>query len=901
MKQSKSLVILVIILLPTLIFGRADGKAIREQRIAEACQLDGADIRIDGRLNDYIWEKAPRYGDFIQQRPEDGAAPSQNTEFAVCYDSEYLYVAVRAFDDEPSQITGILTRRDESSPSDWVYISIDSYHDNRTAFEFGLNAAGVKQDLRRFDDTNADFDWEAVWDGAVNIDPDGWSAEFAIPFRELRFNTGEELTWGLNVYREIPRNDNEIAFWNYWSNEQSGFVSNYGDLAGISGLDAHQPLYISPYILGQTGANDVVINKANAYESLSNVGADIRKNFKNGLTFSGTINPDFGQVEADPAEFNLTEFETYFREKRPFFMEGGNILNFSLGFGDGDMSSNSLFYSRRIGRSPQGWAVYQQDDVVTVDQRDNARILAAGKFTGKLENGLSLGTMFASTAEEKARIRYGDGTTSENIIEPATSYFLTRLQQDFRNGETTVGGIFTATNRDLPDDDPSAADGGWNDEHSSLRYLRKNAYTGGLDIFHSFNDRKYEIHSALAFSRVEGGKDAMLATQMHPSRYFQRTDADHLSVNEDAKSLSGWAGKLIAGKTGGRLMGFGGILATSPGFEINDLGFLRSVDNINQFTWVGYRYRDAGKFFLNYGLNFNQWANWTFGGERKNVGGNINGHFTLLNNWRVGGGLNRNIGGITPYHLRGGPAMQGPDNFNVWYYINSDYRKKFNARLQGHYFTNDDNVQSIGLSPRIGWRPRKNISLSLGPNMNFFDDTWAWVTTMSDSLDGLHYIFSSLKQAQTSITFRADVTLSTTLSLQYYTQAFLTSGEYFDYKEVADNTAKEFDQRFSTIPDALVELDSYGALGGVDFDQDGTLDYTPSSYVYSDFNYKQLTSNLVLRWEYSTGSVMYLVWSRGASASNNVWNFDLEENLSEMFDLDADNIFLIKVNRLLNI
>ncbi len=887
MKYVRNIIVLLWVFLPLLAWSSQQAKASKQNRTSSAIRLNGSIIVIDGRLNDKGWKKIPRQGDFLQRNPEDGFPSSQETEFAVAYDSEHLYVGIRAYDDQPSKITGILTRRDESSPSDWVYISIDSYHDHRTAFEFGLNAAGVKQDLRRYDDNSADFDWDAVWEGAVNQDNKGWTAEFAIPFRELRFNGAEGLTWGLNVYREIPRNNNELAIWNHWSHEETGFVSNYGELNGLTGIQAKQPVYISPYILGQTGFNDAQIQKLSDYNNAANIGADIRKSFDVGITFSGTINPDFGQVEADPAEFNLTEFETYFSEKRPFFMEGGNILNFSLGFGDGDNSANSLFYSRRIGRAPQGYAITQQADVLSINAPEQTRILAAGKLTGKLNNGLSLGIMSAATAEEKATVNYSDGSQSQNVIEPATTFLLARVQQDYREGMTTIGGIVTATLRDL--------------DGTDINWLREQALTGGLDLTHNFAERKYLIQSSLAFSHVKGSKDAILNAQLHPSRYFQRPDAPHLSVDTNATSLSGYGGKFIIGKSSGKLNVFTGFLATSPGLEINDLGFMRAVDNISEFIWVGYRHWEPGELLLNYSLNFNEWANWTFGGELKSFGGNVNGNATFTNNWRIGGGINLNKGGIVPYHLRGGPSIQGPDNMSIWAFIGSDSRRSLNTMISGNYFANGDDVTSVNLSPSLNWRPKKNISLSLGPNFNIMHDTWAWITTMADSLGGTHYIFSGLKLAQTSLTFRADITLSTTLSLQYYTQAFFTGGDYHDFVEVDDHTAKDFDHRFTHLPDDQLQFDAIGVLGGVDFDQDGTIDYWPTSAVYSDFNYKELTSNMVLRWEYSTGSVMYLVWSRGAAAADPFWEFNPGEGLRSLVDLDADNIFLIKVNKLLNI
>jgi hypothetical protein len=885
MINNRSVFNFFLIFLVSVSFGAQNTSRV-DRRIT-ASPINNGDVIIDGRLDEPIWESAHYESGFLQRNPNDGAPASQKTEFAVTYDSDYLYVGVKAHDTHPELIEAILTRRDESSPADWVYISIDSYHDHRTAFEFGLNAAGVKQDLRRFDDTNADFDWDAVWEGAVQITPAGWTIEFAIPFRELRFNTAESLLWGFNIYRELPRNDQELSIWNHWSHEESGFVSNYGELNGLQNVQAKLPFYLSPYALAETGFMDDELSYPDQYESFTNLGADFKKSFRQGLTLTGTVNPDFGQVEADPAEFNLTEFETYFREKRPFFMEGGNILNFNLGFGDGDNSQNTLFYSRRIGRGPQGGTAHTRDDAIAVDRPDQTSIIAAGKLTGKLENGLAIGIMAASTAEEKASVEYADGSSSSNTIEPATTYIVTRLQKDFRAGQTTVGGIVTSTMRDL--------------DGSGMDWLRARALTGGLDFNHRFAERKYEIQSALAFSHVEGSQQSILLTQLHPSRYFQRPDAPHLSLDSTRTALDGFAGKLIAGLSSGKINAYAGVLATSPGFEVNDLGFMRSVDNINQFIWVGYRHWEPGSMFLNYGINFNQWANWTFGGEMKNVGGNVNGNGTLSNNWSVGGGVNISRSGIVPYHLRGGPSIQGPDNMTTWLNIGTDSRKDLSAYLSTFYSYNVDDVHSWNISPSLNWRPQKNVFLTLGTDFNLLDDSWAWITSMEDSVARPHYVFSGLDLSQTSLTFRADIILTTNLSFQYYTQAFLTGGDYHDYIEVNDHGARKFDERFSSLPDHLLSFDSYGALTGVDLDQDGIVDYWPVSRVDSDFNYRELTSNMVLRWEYSAGSVLYLVWSRGGAGADPFWNKDYREDLGALIDLNSNNVFLLKVTKLFNI
>jgi len=433
-----------------------------------------------------------------------------------------------------------------------------------------------------------------------------------------------------------------------------------------------------------------------------------------------------------------------------------------------------------------------------------------------------------------------------------------------------------------------------------MDWLRERAYTAGLDFNHHFADRKYEIQTALAMSHVTGSERAILRTQLHPSRYFQRPDAPHLELDSSRTSLGGYAGKFIAGMSEGKINAFAGILATSPGFEVNDLGFMRSVDNINEFIWVGYRQWEPGRTFLNYGINLNHWANWTFGGELKNFGGNVNGNGTLKNNWSIGGGLNLNRSGIVPYHLRGGPAIQGPDNMSTWFHISTDTRKAFSGFFSTFYSYNVDDVHSWNISPSINWRPKKNVFLTLGTDFNLLDDTWAWVSSLEDSLDRSHYVFSGMDLAQTSMTFRADIILTTELSFQYYTQAFLMGGDYHDYVQVADPGARDFDDRFSSLPDHLLSFDSNGALSGVDLDQDGVLDYWPASRVDSDFSYRELSSNMVLRWEYSTGSVLYLVWSRGGAGADPFWNKDAREDLNGLVDLNSNNVFLLKLTKLFN-
>jgi hypothetical protein len=856
-------------------------------REASASFIEKQNIIIDGKLTEPIWQSGNWQGDFVQRDPNDGSPETYKTEFCVFYDSDYLYVGAKAHDPEPEKIIAILTRRDSYSQSDWLYVSLDTYNDNRTAFEFGINAAGVKHDLRRFDDTNEDDDWDAVWEGKSHINDKGWTAEWRIPFRELRFTSGDDMKWGFQMYRELPRHNSEMSVWSYWSHSEEGFVSHYGTLKGLRNIAVKDPIYLAPFVAGQANVSENLVNPVheNSYDLLSNIGADIRFSNRKGLTFNATINPDFGQVEADPADFNLTEFETYFRENRPFFMEGGNILRFNLGFGDGDAQFNNLFYSRRIGRSPQGQVPEDDNkEVITTSYPERTNILGAAKLTGKTNNGLSIGIMEAVTTEETGTVYYDDNTRDIAVIEPITNYWLSRIQQDFNDGQTSIGGIFTAVNRKLDD--------------TGIDYLHKAAYTGGIDIDHKFFNRKYGFQGAIAFSNVRGDTTAIQETQMSSARYYNRVDADYLEYDPLRTSLSGYAVKAIFTKNTGNIRAATGGMAFSPGFEINDMGFLRKVDDITQFTWVQYRKWEDMKHLRSFQMNFNQWSAWNFNGERRNIGGNINIHFDFNNNWGSGFGVNRGWGGLDPAFNRGGPAMRTPDNWNLWGYTHTDGRKKVILQMFGYYFRNSDDVVGIGIEPEITWRPRQNIQLTTQVEFNRQQDTWAWIGKAEDENGETQYIWSSMNQKTISLVMRADLTLTPILSVQYFAQPFFTAGEYFDLMRVNDPYAEDYNRRFEKFGDGIsynYENDEYV----VDKGNDGIIDYTFEGQ--TDFNYKQFRSNLVVRWEYRTGSAIFLVWSQGFTDYENFKPFDISGDTRTLFNNDSDNVFMIKISHMLNL
>jgi hypothetical protein len=884
--SKKGHIILLFILCASYLMAQENGKGV-QNRVVEAIYLEDASIKTDGVLNEEIWEKGPWQSDFTQNAPRDGLPASCKTRFKVFYDDDYLYVGARAYDPNPSEIKALLSRRDEYTHSDWMYISIDSYNDNRTAFEFGINAAGVLHDIRRYDDGNADWDWDAVWDGAAYIDDEGWTAEWRIPFSELRFNASPDMEWGFHFYREAPNCNNEVSLWNYWSKSDNGFVSNFGTLRGLKNIRSDNPLYVIPYGVGRLdlSKNLETPNHPEHYDFLARFGGDIRYSSPSGLTMNATINPDFGQVEADPADYNLTTFETYFREKRTFFMEGANILQFPLGFGDGDMGHNTLFYTRRIGRTPT--ASPQTDDnkqVEEIQAPDETHILSAAKLTGKTSSDISIGVMDALTAEETATVYYDDGTKDHPVVEPFTNYGLIRLQKDYHDGETTVGGIITSVNRKL--------------DGTGITSLHTSAYTGGLDINHRFADNEYTFIGHLAFSHVMGDTTAIQRTQKHPSRYFQRSDADHLTYDPTRESLSGYTVKGIFIKNRGHIRGATGLIMTSPGFEVNDLGYYRSVDDIMSFLWLQYQEWEPGAIYKQYGVNFNSWLNYDYSGMRKIFGGNVNYWGQFLNNWSHSLGINVSDYGITPYMNRGGPALRTPGKWNVWVSAKSDERKKVIWGMFGYYFKNKDNVTGYEMGQELTFRPLNNLHIGAKASLNILDDTWAWIGKVQTEGQETQYIWADLLQKTLNITFRANWTLTPKLSLQYYAQPFFTAGEYSNYKRVDNPRAKDFNKRFENINDRIA-FDEEEKKFTLDMDADGTPEYTFGGQ--TDFNYKQFRSNFVLRWEYSSGSTFYLVWSQGFNDYRSLGNFEFTRDVQDLFRAPGDNVIMIKMSHMFKV
>ncbi len=873
-----------------LLGARLDRVDLERPRSVKALRIPAGQIHIDGHIDDEAWKDATFKSDFVQRDPLEGQAATELTEFAILYDDEYLYVAIKAFDSQPAGIRSILSRRDEETPSDWVSVSFDSYGDYRTAFEFWLNPQGVKRDMRRYDDAMQDLNWDAIWEGEASITPDGWTAEFQIPLRELRFSDSEVQSWGLQVNRMISRK-NEDIYWSYWSKEEDGFVRHYGRLTGLNNIPRQRRIYLSPYTTGQYSRATEYMTAVHpeGYNLVSNLGADIKLGLTNNLTLDLTVNPDFGQVEADPADLNLTAFETFYAEKRPLFVEGGNIFAFALGIGDGDLGSNALFYPRRIGRSPH----HSPDTDGFVDQPSSTAILAAGKLSGKTASGLSIGVLNAVTAQEQATIRFEDQPTRHETVEPLTNYFVTRVQQDFRQGKTSLGGILTATNRRI--------------ENEQLNFLPTDAYTGGIDLRHLFSEDTYEVQGTIAATDLLGSRDAITGTQESSIHYFQRPDARHLSVDTLATGLAGYMHKVVLSKVRGEhWRGAVGELTFSPGFDANDLGFHRSVDRSTQFIWVQRREEAPGDVIRSWYLNFNAWSGFTSAGleEMTALGGNVNGNLTLLNYWQLGAGLNADLPVLHLTGLWGGPAMRTDFGRNLWMYLSSDQRKDWSFSISGYRGGQPDaRIDWQGIDPSLTWRPTDYFTLTTSAGLNVMNDSWGTWGDFEPTVDlrtgEERFIMASLDQTTVSTTLRFDLTLSPTLSIQFYGSPYLTAGKFSEDKLVLEDKtrAKNFDDRFHIFTPEETDYD--GQPNTYDMDGDGVTDFELPEE--RDFNYRQFNSNLVVRWEYQTGSAIYLVWSRNMSQDQANGDFSYGRDMGRLFQADAENVFMLKASYLLNL
>ncbi len=844
-------------------------------RVAIAERVAGS-IAIDGVLDEAAWVAAPVHGGFWQREPNQGQAPTFATEFRVLYDGGAIYVGVRAFDPEPALIRGLLTRRDLDSASDWVSVKVDSYHDRRTAFGFSVNAAGVQRDMLHFNDVESDPGWDAVWEVGTRIDDRGWVAEFRIPYNQLRFSASDRQAWGLQVLRRVSRTQ-ELSAWSPWPREATQEVSLYGTLTGMSGVQPPARVELLPYAVAgarlyrsQPGdqLNDGV-------DLIGNAGADVKVGLGSNFTLSGTVNPDFGQVEADPSEVNLTARETFFVEKRPFFLEGTDIFRYSMATGNGEDSVETLFYTRRIGAPPHGEAAGDN-----VDAPDTTTIYGAGKLSGKTAGGWSLGLLDAVTGQEVAKVA-PDGSDDYDrvVVEPFTNYAVGRVKKDLREGRTTIGAAATAVNRSLTGVD--------------LDFLHREAYAGAIEAAHRFADDEWNADLRLIGSHVRGSTEALARTQQASQRYYQRPDATHVDFDPDRTSLSGAAMIWSLGKMSGGHWRYavGGDLRT-PGFEVNDLGFLFQSDQIFQWGWVGYRQEQAGKLVRVWQVDANLLGTWNWAGDYLTSGSNLSAEADFNNYWGVATGVAVNHNYQDWTYLRGGPTVRRDPSYNLWADAWSDTRKVVHGFASVYTFQVPASLSyGSGASGNVVVQARSNLDLSLGPSFSRVVDDNLYMAALADAAGGTHHVLAHIEQVTTALTVRASYTYSPTLSLQLYAQPFVSAGAYSEYKEAVAPQADDYDDRYHNYSEA--ELSVMDRVGSVDGDGDGAADF---SFPLGDFSFRELRSNVVLRWEYRPGSALFFIWSHGRTSLGPEGRYSVGDDLGDLADEPGEHVLLAKLN-----
>ncbi len=872
MKQASFVLILLFILFTLSIRAQTP-----EKKICLAQKVQGEILKIDGKLDEAGWKLAYWDNGFTQYRPYDGRDAMQQTIFAILYDNNNLYVGMKMLDTSPDSIVQRLTRRDNVD-GDVAGVEIDSYSDNRTAFAFAVTAAGVKYDfLVSNDGNNEDATWNPVWWAAASKDSLGWYAEMRIPLTQLRFGEKQEQDWGFQAVRYLFRKD-ETDLWQPISPKQAGFVSFFGRLKGITGIKPHKIADLMPYVVARTEQFEKEPDNpflSSGHKNNLSAGLDAKIGLTNYLTMDLTVNPDFGQVEADPSEVNLSTYETFFQEQRPFFIEGNNILNFGLNFGDGDLSDEGLFYSRRIGRQPH----YSPDleSGSYADIPEVTRILGAAKITGKTRDGWSIGVLESMTAKENAEVK-GNNINEKVAVEPFTNFAVGRLQKDFNEGNTYLGGMVTAVNRNLREE--------------QFYFLHKSAYSGGLDFVHKWDNKNWQFETSFYGSRVAGSTEAITRTQEAWTHLFQRPDANYLNYDTTRTSLSGYGGKIVLGEYGGNWKFMGAVALKSPGLELNDVGYMRESNNILGCFWVGYHKQEPFSIFNNMYLNSDVWTNLNFGGDITSHGVEFSMSTTFKNYWNFNFNSNVNGQAISANALRGGPSLTVPGNYNVWAEIGSNEQKKLTVELGG--YTNRGFIrsysQSQGIDLEIGYRPLKMLKFSLAPEYNFSRSELQYIT--QEEISGKNrYIFGTIKRNTLSASLRISFNLTPELSLQYWGQPFIASGKYSHFKRITNNMADDYTDRFKEyFPDEITynsSSETYmvteNGFGGITFDQ-------------PDFNIKEFLSNMVLRWEYQPGSTLYIVWSQNRDSSVSDGSFEFGRDFGRLFDARAGNIFLVKLS-----
>ncbi len=837
---------------------------------ATSCEQDPPVL--DGRLDDPCWSRATPGGGLRQFEPEEGQPSREKTVFFVSYTRHDIYIGVRAEDSSAQGPTRHLARRDAEVASDWIGLWFDSLGDKRTAYHFAVNPSGVKRDAVQGsgpdDEDNRDANWDPVWDVAVHLDRGFWSVEFRIPLSQLRFPARDGQRWGFELERQIVR----LRERSYWAPVAKGapeFVPLFGTLEIPAALPPPRRFQIVPFgvlqFTHQPVTTDPLVDTSRAR---INAGLDAKYGLSSNFSLDLTVNPDFGQVEADPAQVNLSAYETYFAEKRPFFVEGAGIFRFGLG-GNGGGFGDTLFYSRRIGQPPSGWPPGAE----YADVPGQTPIAVALKLSGKTRRGFSLGVLEAITPAVNARFLDAGGGSGRAEVEPLTSYSLVRAQQDLNQGRSAIGGIFTWTQRDI--------------QTADLEFLNRQALAGGLDFRHRWAGDRYEVSGFVVGSRIEGSAESIRRAQESSARYYQRPDNTQVHFDPTRTQLSGMAYRFTLGKVGGGHWRWAfSSQGKSPGYEINDLGFMMESDQLQNSLSVSYHeFRPRGglrEFELGGGLhNFN-----TFQPMFQGLGGEVYAEFLLKNYWTAMAGLSHHNAFLSVSTLRGGPAVWMPNENGVSVQLASDRRQPLSFELETGAKWGGEGKREWEIEATLEAKIAENFDLEIGPGYEKTRNPLQFV----GSIRGVdpHTVFAKIDQQTFGLTLRLNLALKPNLTLQLYSQPFISSGKYSEFKEVNRPRDRDFSSRWH-----VFQAGEIGRSGG-EYVVNREVGREPFRFRDPDFHVRQFNLNLVVRWEYRPGSTLFLVWTQGRDAWTRDGRFDPLRSLTDLFRTPATDVILLK-------
>ena len=839
-----------------------------------AVRLQGTSITVDGWLDEAAWGQAVWISDFIQKRPREGAPPSDSMRIAILYDDAAVYVGARMFSRDPSKIQAPLSRRDNTFQAERMWVSFDSYRDKRTAYSFGVSASGVRADWYHASDNENDIDWgfDPVWEAKANIDGLGWTAEMRIPFSQLRFTNQPVQVWGFNANRWNPVTS-EDDYWIPVPTNRTGWSSFMGELVGIEGIKPTRRLEVMPYgaadtrFQGGVPAEDPFHGGANL---AGRVGADLKMGLGPNITLDGTVNPDFGQVEADPAVVNLSAFEVFFDEKRPFFTEGSQLLR-----GNGP----SYFYSRRIGARP---GCNASGDFLDCPQ--NATILGAAKVTGRLATGMSLGALTAVTSREWARtFDTASQTFGRTVVASPAAYGVVRLQQEFGASKSVLGVTLTSVQRDL-------------DSLLAPNYTR-HAYAGGADWVLRWDRGAYELRGWLGFSHLRGDSAAIDRVQRSPVHYFQRPDAQdsvggYLHYDPTRTTFTGSVGSLWFRKTKGNWLYDLQYAWESPAYDPNDAGRLGNADGRNGFAGIIYRQTKPRAWFQNYNAALSAFTEYDYGGDRQVLFTELYGEVVLKNFWDLSSYVNYLPRAFDHSATRGGPEMATPQSWNWVVRVASKFGAKNSWVGRVYYGENELGGQTYRLSGETSIRPSTRFQFSATPNYLRANTPRQYVMTVDTggpaATFGSRYIFGQIDQSTFLIDLRANYTIGPDLTLELYGEPFAASGRYYGLGELAQ--PRTFDLRRYGTSGTTIVRDSTGNYTITDGASHTVTISNP------DFNILSFRSNAVLRWEWRPGSTLYLVWAQNRFGYQPTARLVGFGDLADSFGARGDNFFAVKVS-----